>query len=142
MSAPSERPMVLVISATIASPHRGRTGRSSRDGAKVMSSRLRGQGPAQAGVQLVPPVLPVMAVARLHEAHLGALLVEEAGEHAVLPDQALVDAAADEDTARKSRRIAADLVDQVGDPLEQRVAVFQERPVENEGARLEGESAV
>src|SRR6185295_4817881 len=118
MSAPSERPMVLVMSATMSSPRRAPSG----DRTRVAGSRLPGQGPLEGRRELVAPIVPMVAVARLHEAHLSALLAEESRERPVLLDEPLVDAATHEDAQRQPRRIRADQVEKIGDTFEQRVA--------------------
>src|SRR5262245_47233324 len=69
-----------------------------------------GEEPRQTFAEAVAPVLPVVAVAGLDEAHLHAGVLEARDERAVVVDEALVDAARDEHAFGEAHGRGAEVV--------------------------------
>src|SRR6267142_4677010 len=123
-SAPNDSPMRRVTSAM---------GSSLVDEAQ----RPREQ-PGQAFAEAVAPVLPVVPVASLDEAHLHAGGREQRHHRAVLVDERLVNAAAEEDALAHGLRLGAVGVDELDHPVEERPAAVALADVgESERAGLE-----
>src|SRR4029434_7621061 len=96
-----------------------------------------GEEVREALAQAVAPVLPVVAVAALAEAHLHAGLLQERVHRAVVVDHRLVLAAAHVDALARTAGVVAELVDEAHDLVEERAAVVLADVGEDEGAGLQ-----
>src|SRR5690349_7927388 len=79
--------------------------------------------PRQPLAQAVAPVLPVVTVARLDEAHVHAGALQQRHQRAVLVDERLVDATGDEDAVDRPPGRGAEAVHELDDRCEQRTAL-------------------